>query len=680
MRKLFYARLAASNIRKNGKFYFPYILTCICTVAMFYMLCAITAHPDMQQMPGAAATITIMVLGCIVVGIFAVVFLLYTNSFLMKRRKKELGLYNVLGMEKRHIGKMMFWETVYVSFGSLALGLATGILLSGLITMLLFRMLAYDLPFAFRISGVAIGCTVLLFFCIFVLTLLVNLARVSCAKPIELLHGGNVGEKEPKTKWVQAILGVLFLGAGYYIALVTVNPLAAIMLFFVAVVLVMAGTYLLFSAGSIALLKLLRKNKKFYYKTKHFTTVSGMLYRMKQNAVGLANICILSTMVLVMVSTTVCLYVGVDGVLDTRFPRDISVSKTVEPLTAGKEMEAMQQIINDKAASQGRTVTEMQTETVLQYTAYLQDGSLQTLTGNLYGDPAACIVCVVSAEEYQRITGIQLKLAEGQVAVYSNHTALPNSFTMFDKQYTVAQRVEPFLNKNMLNAYLMDSHCIVLPNAADLARVLAAQQEAYGNHSSSLRAEIAFNTDGTEAQEVALLNAITDQRTGQPMQITTVDANGNPQTLEIRIEYGESRAASKNDFYGLYGGFLFLGLFLGLLFTLATVLIIYYKQISEGYEDKERFEIMQKVGMSHAEVKKSIGSQMVLVFSLPLALTALHILASFKMITRLLLAFNLTDVALFAACSIGTLLVFTLVYGLVYLVAARSYYKIVETK
>ncbi len=326
MSKMFYQKLAVTNIKKNGKTYFPYILTCISTIAMFYIMNFISVNDGLDSMYGGRELKTILNLGTYVIGFFSVVFLFYTNSFLIKRRKKELGLYNILGMEKKHIAKLLLWETLFVAIISMILGLISGIAVSKLIFLVLLKILNFKVTMGFVISTNSIVKTVILFGSIFLLTLINNMRQIHLAKPVELLKGGQIGEKEPKTKWILTLIGILSLGAGYYIALTTEAPLAALNMFFLAAILVMIGTWSLFTAGSIALLKMLRKNKKFYYKTNHFINVSGMIYRMKQNAVGLANICILSTTVLVMLSTTVSLYIGMEDVLRTRFPRDISIS------------------------------------------------------------------------------------------------------------------------------------------------------------------------------------------------------------------------------------------------------------------------------------------------------------------------------------------------------------------
>ena len=325
MNNRFFSKLAASNIKKNGKAYIPYILSCVMTVALFYIVKSLSYNPGLKNMVGSSTMMTMMSMCSVIIALFAIVFLFYTNSFLMKRRKKEFGVFNILGMEKSHIAKTMAWENFYVTLISIVGGLVIGLALDKAMFLLIAQVLNEEITLGFFISDKAIISTIVMFCIIFLLILLNSIRQIHTANPIELVTAGNAGEREPKTKWVLAILGLLSLGAGYYIALTIENPLTALVYFFFAVILVIIGTYMLFTAGSIALLKILRKNKKYYYKTKHFTSISGMIYRMKQNAVGLANICILSTAVLVMVSSTSSLMLGLQDVIATRYPNDFVV-------------------------------------------------------------------------------------------------------------------------------------------------------------------------------------------------------------------------------------------------------------------------------------------------------------------------------------------------------------------
>ncbi|NBJ14603.1 MAG: FtsX-like permease family protein [Dehalobacter sp. 4CP] len=671
-KRTFYPKLAFLNIQKNGKFYLPYLLTCIITVAMFYIMRYIATNSSLNDMLGAGSLKEILFFGSIVVGIFAAIFLFYTNSFLMKRRKKELGLYNILGMEKRHIAWVLLFETFIVAAVSLVLGLFLGILLSKLIILILFEMLKFTIPWGFSVSSASLLVSVLLFFGIFLATLLFNLMEIRLAKPIELLHGGQTGEREPKTKWMLAILGILTLGAGYTIAIVTESPLSAVSLFFIAVVLVIVGTYCLFTAGSIALLKLLRSNKHFYYQTKHFIAVSGMIYRMKQNAVGLANICILSTMVLIMVSTTVSLYSGMENLLDNRFPTDISVG--FKNPTDG-EMEDRLRQLQDTVSEQGRSLSKLTDYTALSFAVSRDGNTFATDTNNYVSSSDASELCFITATEYEHLTGKTVTPAADEVLVYSNGGQIGESFSLFNQSFRVREHLDSIPITGQFNARLVDGYFMVVSDDTVLNQLYTQQKTAYGDRASSIRGEISFNLDGTDEEKLVCYDAI---KAVLNKPLSSESAAAYTGEYIDHLSTMECKQAAASDFYALYGGFLFLGLFLGTLFLMATVLIIYYKQISEGYDDKERFEIMQKVGLSRSEVKRAISSQIVIVFFLPILMAGIHILAAFKMITKLLAVLNLTNIPLFIGCTIGTILIFGLIYGVVYALTARVYYRIVS--
>ncbi|MBP1744880.1 MAG: putative ABC-type transport system involved in lysophospholipase biosynthesis, permease component, partial [Firmicutes bacterium] len=442
MSKLFFPKLAVTNIRKNGKFYFPYLLTCIGTVAMFYIMCSITFDEGIKEMPGADSLSFILRLGCIVIAVFSVIFLFYTNSFLMKRRKKELGLFNILGMEKRHIVKIMFFETLLVAIAGIMGGILAGVLFHKLILLFLFKMINFSVPMGFSISGIGIIYSLLLFGSIFLLTLLFNLMQIKLANPVELLRGGNVGEREPKTKWLLAVAGAVTLSSGYYIAQTIESPLEALVYFFFAVILVIIGTYCLFTAGSIVVLKLLRKNKKYYYQTKHFTSVSGMLYRMKQNAVGLANICVLSTMVLVMLSTTVSLYAGVEDALDYRYPSDVSVTAkyTSEFTDSGSLLE----VIGNAVKERNRSMSGFKDYKYLSFTAGRAGDAFVLDTDNMYSNSSHSLV-FLTAEEYARLTGKEAEeLAGNEVLIYSTGEHIGSSLKLQDQEYRVKEQLDSF--------------------------------------------------------------------------------------------------------------------------------------------------------------------------------------------------------------------------------------------
>lgn len=677
MRSFLFPKLALQNIGRNRRFYFPYLLTGVFTIAMFYNMCFLTSSKDLSKIPGFDSLRLILALGTTIVGIFSVVFLIYTNSFLMKRRNKELGLYNILGMEKRHIAGVLFFESIFTCIVTIVAGLAFGILVSKLMLLLLCRMLFFKVGFGFSVSSWSITKTIMLFTAIYLVTLLFNLMRIRLSKPIELLHGDKAGEKEPKVKWLLVLIGTASLVTGYWMAQTIESPLEALIWFFVAVILVMVGTYCLFTAGSIALLKLLRKNKSYYYKTRHFTAVSGMMYRMKQNAVGLANICILSTMVLVMVSTTVSLYVGVDNALKLRYPTDISITLSMEDKETTRER--LYSGAMKAAEEAGLKVEDLVEYTSLSF-ATIMDGSSLKIEGNNYTGSVDSVaqVVVLTGDEYKNVTGKDANLKKNQVIAYSLKKSYDwKTINLGGADYEVKEWLDDFPVESAYNAYVLNVFYIIVDSQETLDSIYEKQLQVYGKNASIPKWYMQFNLDGTDDEIVKYYENM-KKATSVSYEYTGKDENGNEVVKTGYKTYVECRQAEKQGFYAVYGGLLFIGIFLGLLFLMATVLIIYYKQISEGYEDKGHFEIMQKVGMSHEEVKGSIRSQVLTVFFLPLVTAIIHLAFAFKMITKMLAIFNLNDVKLFAICTLITIGVFAAVYAIIYAVTARIYYRIVE--
>lgn len=678
MNKLFYPRLSFNNMKKNSKFYLPYMITCIVTVAMYYIMCSVAWNEGIKNMPDQASLRMILEFGSRVIGIFAVIFLFYTNSFLMKRRKKELGLYNILGMEKRHISKVLFLETVYLSIVSLAAGLLMGILLDKLIILFLYHILSFSVPIGFSISGKGIFNSLVLFTCIFFLILISNLIQIGRTKPIDLLHGENIGEKEPKAKWLLALAGVITIGAAYYIAITTKSPIDAIGLFFVAVILVIVGTYCLFTAGSIVVLKLLKKNTKYYYQTKHFISVSGMMYRMKQNAVGLANICILSTMVLVMVSTTVSLYVGLEEELDTRYPYDITVHYESEHV--GFDKEEILSTINHVVEKQGRTITNMEDQLTLFFTLE-KESEFSFIANKEAGSiDSMAIFYVYTEEQYAAMIGKKPQtLGEEEVRIYGNDTkVLSDKLSIMGTDYTIKEKLKSFPRAENMSYMAIDVYYVVVSDDMVLQNMYQQEKEVYGKDvTNKISYEVFIDIDGSKEEKIDCANSIFEA-SKEKVKYTALDENGKEVNDFYTATNMESKQSEEDGFYGVYGGFLFLGIFLGILFLMVTTLIIYYKQISEGYEDKGKFEIMEKVGMTKEEVRTSIRSQVLKIFFLPIVAAGIHVAAAFPMITRLLVLFNLTNTTLFIWCTVGTIVVFAAIYGIVYALTARVYYKIVS--
>lgn len=660
MNNRFFPKLAASNIKKNGKAYIPYILSCVMTVAMFYIVKSLSYNPGLKNMVGSSTMMTMMSMCSVMIALFAIIFLFYTNSFLVKRRKKEFGVFNILGMEKSHIAKTMAWENFYVTLISIAGGLVIGIALDKAMFLLIAQVLNEEISLGFFISDKAIISTVVMFCIIFLLILLNSIRQIQTANPIELLTAGNAGEREPKTKWILTILGLLSLGTGYYIALAIKNPITALVYFFFAVILVIIGTYMLFTAGSIALLKILRKNKKYYYKTKHFTSISGMIYRMKQNAVGLANICILSTAVLVMVSSTSSLMLGMQDVIATRYPDDFIVySNETSEERAYESFDAIRELQEE----QNLNVTSEREYRYLVFPAFINGDTFEvTRDANFSSLGNLNNLIFVSLSDYNRVMGTDKTLAEDEILVYSDRLQFNYpTLKIFDREYSVKEKIDEFIGNGLIVAVAANTQFIVLPDGTDIDELYALQKEALSDGASEIQYYYGFNSDADEETQRAFYRTLLEDYVGHGYEGTI-----------------ESKADSRSEFVGLYGGFFFIGIFLGVLFIMATVLIIYYKQISEGYDDKQRYEIMQKVGMTHQEIKNSIRSQVLTVFFLPLIVAGIHIAVAFPIINKLLALLNLLNVQLFLTCTVVCYVVFAVMYLLIYLLTARTYYKIVS--
>ncbi len=657
MNRFFYHKLALNNIKKNSKAYIPYILTSIGTIAMFYTMSFLNSAKDIGSMSDSATLRSILWMGSAVIAIFSLIFLFYTNSFLIKKRKKEFGLFNILGMEKKHIGKIMFYETVFTSLISLTAGLLSGILLSKLMILLLFKLISFKVTFGFEVPIRSVGITICLFSAIFMINLVYNVLQVHVSNPIELLRSGNAGEKEPKTKHIITIIGAVCLGTGYYIAITTKSPLEALTLFFTAVVLVIIGTYCLFTSGSIAFLKTLRKNKSYYYKPNHFISVSGMIYRMKQNAAGLASICILSTAVIIMISTTISLYAGMEDVLRSRYPRNIIV-------TAADITDAEAEKIDELIEKQTRE-SDISQENIIHFRnmnfGVIQDGSTFTTNpmwdSNQVSNMATLIF--ITQDDYNRLNNEDVSLSENEALLYESNGSIPEDILNFNGfKLSIKKHINSL---NLPSENLTKSYYVV-----------AKDKSTIDNVYTSLTGE-------KQAKELSYyygFDANTDSQSKIDLVYNMSINIGDFETAEgIYIECVEN---SRSSFYSIYGSLLFLGIFLGLLFIMATVLIIYYKQIAEGYDDKKRFEIMQNVGMSLTEIKKAVKSQVLTVFFIPLLSAVIHITVAFNVITKLLAALNLTNVLLFAQCTAITIFIFAVLYTVVYAMTAKVYYKIVS--
>lgn len=673
MHKRIFSRLAKQNIRNNKSTYIPYMITCIFCIAMIYMMEFLRDCPTLDQAVRQADEVRMIVFtGEIVVEIFCIIFLIYSNSFLMKRRQKEIGLYNILGLERNHIGIVMFLETIITSIGSLAGGIATGIIGSKLALLLLLKLLHIPSVLGFYISVKGIFTCLFMFGIIFLMILFLNLAKIHLSRPVELLRGNNTGEKEPAAKWLMALIGFICLGAGYYLAVTTESPIKAITIFLLAVILVMAGTYLLFTAGSIVILKFLRRRKSFYYRTGNFISISGMLYRMKQNAIGLASICILSTGVLLMISMTVSIYFGMNDIMLNRYPYDVDMSVTsISEEECQTAIEAFEKAIADNKVPVEKSVEEIYLDIVCSKNG---DQILIKPTNTIRNSDSVLVLSLLNQAEYERLTGISANLNDGEIFAWYPSAVQKDSVTVDEKEFTVKK----WMDKNPLTCGedAVSDNAVLVVTDEDFKKFDEMRTEMYKGVSSApagedLTLHLGLDITGSEMEKIEF---------GTPVMETVKDLKKSGGLSENAWIISGIRQQEYESYYADNGSLLFIGIFLGSLFLMGTAMIIYYKQISEGYEDQKRFEIMQKVGLSRREVRSSVRRQILMVFFLPLLMAMLHITMAFPMIRRLLLLFGMTNTKLFIGCTAGTVLIFAVVYGLIYLITARSYYHIVERK
>lgn len=660
----FYPRLSLTGISKNRRIYLPYLLTCIGMVMMFYIISFLASSKSVTKMPGGDYMQMILALGCGVIGFFSLLFLFYTNSFLMRKRKKEFGLYNILGMGKRNIARILLWESLFIAILSLAGGLFCGILLSKAAELLMAHILGGKISFDYQIGTGSIVATLFLFAAIFFLILLNALRQIHLAKPVELLHSDAVGEKPPKSNWALAILGVLILAFAYGIALSVKQPLSALLWFFVAVILVILATYLLFIAASVTICRLLQKNKRYYYRTNHFVSISSMVYRMKRNGAGLASICILSTMVLVMVSTTVCLYAGTESSLRNRYPRNIVVDTySVNPQYAKTVDGAIDSALKKEAAQPGNVLRYR----YLDISGYAKGSRIFFSPNGLSPSELSQSrqIFIVPLADYNRLMGTDETLAGNEVMLYCPKTRYESKTISLQGLQTrnVKKTFSKFVGNGVEMIVISPSIFIVVPDFDQICTLLKTD----GNEISGAHDYYGFDLSCAGPTQIAVADDITAS-----VKALHASNKGFP---KVSIE---SAAQNRTNFYGLFGGLFFLGALLGFVFILGAVLIMYYKQITEGYEDQSRFEIMQKVGMTRHEIRRSVDSQVLTVFFLPLIVAGIHTVFAFPMISKLLALFALTDLRLLITTTVSCYLIFALFYTLVYLFTSRVYYGIVS--
>ena len=667
MRMGFYAKLAVNGIRKNARLYVPYLLTCAGMVMMFYIVSYLQDTPVLAGIRGGEEMQAMLSLGSGVMGVFGAIFLLYTNSFLIRRRKREFGLYNMLGMGKGNIARVLFWEALLVLAGTMVIGLAVGVAVSKLAELLLVNIMHGNVTFTFTVSPRAMLLTAAVFCVIHVLLLIKALLQIRTASAVNLLRSESAGEKPPRANWVLAILGLILLAVAYYLAVTIKQPLSAMVMFFVAVILVILATYLLFIAGSVAICRMLQKNRRYYYKARHFVSVSSMAYRMKRNGAGLASICILSIMVLVTVSSTTGLYFGSEDSLRSRYPRDITLIAKAEDVSmlSDEKRDAARELVDAYVAEHDATAHNFRDFRVVSVTGAMKDGAITTdpqEAGLHITDSTIYQVNFLPLPDYNRICGTNETLADDEALISLKRGDYGWDSISVDSKVAYRTRKAPvvFQESGMAAVDVVDTIYVVVKDLQGLQPLLQG------------------NTLFTQQWEYGFDSMLSDEDQWEMTYQMDVELSDGLHRLGMKYVYLEGMAENRYDFYGTYGGFFFLGILLSIVFLFAAVLIIYYKQISEGYEDQKRFEIMQKVGMTRKNIRKSINSQLLTVFFLPLVGAGVHLAFAFPMIRRMLILFNLTNTRLLVETTGITFLAFALIYTLVYRKTSNAYYAIVS--
>lgn len=673
MKNGLYTKLAWTGIQKNRKLYLPYMLTCIGMVMMCYIVSFLKYSPVFGSLPGGDTVQAFLNMGFGVMCVFSLLFLFYTNSFLIRRRKTEFGLYNILGMGKKNLALVLGIETLLIALITLAAGLFCGILFSKLAELGIVKILGGTADFSFHIDLQSIRDTLLLFVVIYTLLYLNTLRQLHLTNPIELLHSENAGEKPPKGNALVAIFGAVLLIAAYVLAVSIEDPIAAMIWFFVAVIMVIIATYLLFISGSVTICRLLQKNKKYYYKTNHFISVSSMRYRMKRNGAGLASICILCTMVLVMVSSTVCLYIGKEDSLRMRYPRNYNLNVSVESLDMlhGEPVRQSLDALNSICENHGYAPTNVLSYPTAAFAGLIQNDRIllevPESVDQLMDIENLWQFFIISLEDYNRLMGASETLADDEVMVYTTKDQTYDAPTLTigtGEPLKVKKQAESFVDNGVDAMQVIASLYIIVPDFDAAVTAFSEQQTP-----AELNYIYAFDLSCSDDTQIALQQ----EMDAALSEIETQAGEGSGFNLLL-----EGVASERSFFYGMYGGLFFLGILFGIVFIFAAVLIIYYKQVSEGYEDQSRFEIMQKVGMTGREIRRSINSQVLTVFFLPLIMAGVHLGFAFPLIRKLLLIFSLTNFKLLILVTVCCYLIFALFYVLVYRATSRAYYSIVS--
>lgn len=671
MKTGFYPKLAWTGIKKNKKIYVPYMLACAGMIMMFYMICFLSTSKIVRGMVGGETMQMTLSFGCLVISVFALIFLFYTNSFLMKRRYKEFGLYHILGMGKKNVAYVMVWECIQITAITLVCGIGGSIFFSKLGELAMIKMLGGKADFHFTISVSSVKDTITVFLPIFFLILLKCLFQIFRMKPVELLKSAQVGEKPPKANWIWAVLGIAILAGAYVIALSIKEPMQVLGMFFVAVIMVIGATYLLFQSGSVVLCKILKNNKRYYYKSNHFISVSSMMFRMKRNGEGLASICILSTMVLVMVSAVSCLYMGAEDFLNARYPQELVVDVQTE------DSEKVDEFSDIVSGVLEETQTEKENELFYTYLAaagYLDGNELAMSAERMesYGTGVYNHIrqlFFIPVEDYNRIMGENETLEEDEILLYSTKVGYDyDTLTLENGREWKIKKIVPKFVDNGIDVMQTISSMFIFVKDKEVLSEIRQECEQLGGMEIAMDNYRGINlkADADKQIEVA-----------QELQKRGAEFEQQNENLHVMVE---SREMERGNFYSLYGGMFILGILLGIVFIVGMVLIMYYKQVTEGYEDQQRFEILQKVGMSRKAIRKSINSQVLTVFFIPLIAAGIHTAFAFPMMSKIIVLFGINNQKLLLLVMAGCYIIFALFYIVMYMVTSRAYYGIVSNK
>ena len=655
-------KLAVSNLIKNRKLYYPFALAVLLAVTITYLFYSLSLNPNIGKIRGGETISMTLALGMVVVTIASGIIVLYANSFVMKNRSKELGVYGMLGLEKRHLISMVFKELLI--FGSLTLtaGLGLGALFDKLIFALLLKLMKMKVELVSTFQPIVFILVLIVFGAIFLGLIFINAFRIARMNALQLSREKASGEKKGRFLGLQTILGLISLGAGYYLAVTVENPLSAVLIFFVAVLLVILGTYLLFNAGITVFLQILKKNKRYYYQPNNMISVSNLIFRMKKNAVGLATIAILSTMVLVTMSAATSIFKGSETFKKVMNPHDFGITGQ------NVEKEDINKLLDQYASDKGLTVTKKEVLTYSSFGVANQEGTKLTIfeKGQNRVQPKT-VFMVFDQKDYENMTGQKLALSGKEVGLFTKNKELQGQkeLTLNNQTYTIKEEIKKdFILEHVPNQYNIltsDYNYLVVPD-------LKAFLDQYPNSSIFNQYYGGMNVTASEEEQLKLADDYAKFLNNFNRELNK----------EGSYVYGSNLADSSAQMSALFGGVFFIGIFLSIIFMVGTVLVIYYKQISEGYEDRERFIILQKVGLDQKQIKQTINKQVLTVFFLPLLFAFLHLAFAYHMLSLILKVIGVLDATMMLTVTLSICAIFLIVYVLIFMITSRSYRKIVQ--